>query len=581
MDGPIPGTPEYHRKWTQEKAIRDAANATAAANEQAQMLAPEPTAYTPPDPSGAYGGSQEVTWQPPQDLGAQVSDYEAEMMAQEDAQIQNSLRPMNFAEAAGQGAQFADQRGDGYLDALLSEVSTPSRPNPVRPIREQHAATAEALMGQAQGVQADIGTAKVLERSAMADAYAREARMQQAQIDAQHAKMLRDQQRREQAIEAERHVFKQVQDATDRLNKTPDEDRGRYWSNTKWWQKLAYAISAFADGWVGNEPNQALFAAIEGDIQEQRSIREARRGEVAAASGQLADVRSMYADLANSIGDEDTAMDAMRLARYEQAKSMLMAEQLRNGVPLEMAMANQGIVELDQKINDTSAVIRERLALTPERIGGGRRPLVTGPIRKTMERLQEGDYDEARALRMKGVDVGADAAKQERAGEMDLEKERIKADGSARAKQAEVGTDLRKKVAENSKDWLMVEQLIDDWEARNEGDVPGTGLPLTGTSAQRIENDSFDQLLPQMITKAVTGANSTPEQQEMSKQLASGKWHEMSDEAKRNRLRALKNMASSARRANSRILGEDPDAEPMSRQPIVQTPKAFSTFEPE
>lgn len=420
----IPGTPEYHRQWTAEKAARDAdAASRAALAEHEWSNPPSEDPYgpqLPPNPS-------DITWTPPEDLGRAVSDYEAEMMAQENADIERGVSPMAFAEGAGIASGASRQSAADLRATADQTYQAPSAPNPVRPIREQHAATALDLMGAAHDAKGLTAQAQTYEMDATAQAYEQEAARQSAMIDAQHAKLIRDSQRRDMAIEAERHVFEQIQNASDKLAKTPDDDRGRYWASRKWWQKFAWAISAIADGMRGLDPMAALNSAIEGDIREQQAAREARRGELAAATSQLADVRSIYADLRSSIGDEDATHDAMRIARYEQAKAMLMAEQLRNGIPLQMAMANEGIIELDQKINDTSAALRERLALTPERIGGGTKYVLPADQRARLHKQADAEDAHARALQMKGIDVGAGAATQERAGQIEIEKERAKA----------------------------------------------------------------------------------------------------------------------------------------------------------
>lgn len=531
-------------------------------------------------------------------LAEEVAKYDAEQAAAEDEAIRQSLTPMGMAGSVGRRASQIEQDAIAPGDPLMAEVQMPSRPNPVAPIRKAYT---DETLGQRTGevdpygnpvraggnleaiqqANVDVVGAQAYEQLAMADAYAREAGAQQAQIDAQQAKLVRDEQRRARAIEAQDHVFAQVQDATDKLLRTPDVDQGRYWASRKGYQKVAWAISAIADGMRGLDPMGALNRAIEQDIAVQQANYAQRRGDVEAAQGQLGAARSLYADLRQTIGDEEVAANALRIARYEQAKAMVMAEQMRAGIPLTVAQGSAEIAELDQKIAEIRLQTSEKIALTPERVGGGRRPLVTGPMRRTLERREEGSLDEARALRAKGVDMASDAATQERAGEQALAVEGVKARGAASAKMAEGDADVRKQILQNSRDWGAVEQMIDDWEARNSGeDIPGTGLPWTGSSQERIENDSFDTLLPQMTVKAITGANFSEEQGEAAKRLASGAWHNMTDEAKRTRLRALKNLASAQRRNAARILGEDPD-NPVSRRPVVQGPQGFSTFEPD
>lgn len=511
-----------------------------------------------------------------------VADHEAQQAAAEDAQMQQafaqSQTPQGMtASRAGQ----AQANADAATGALLATETLPSRPNPVKPILQQHAANYGALSGAQEQAKLNTAHAQAYEMDAGAQAYEQEAARQAAQIDAQQAKLIRDQQRRDQALEAERHVFEQVQNASDKLAKTPDDDRGRYWSSRKWWQKFAWAISAIADGMRGLDPMAALNAAIEGDIRDQQAAREARRGELAAQTSQLQDVRSLYADLRASIGDEDSTHDAMRLARYEQAKALLMAEQLRNGIPLQMALANEGVLELQQKINDTSAQLTARIAATPDRIGGGTRPVLRGPVRGTVEKIRAESSAEARKARETGTEAQFKAEEQARGASYDIAKEEAKARASGAAKAGEADIELKKKILESSKDWGLVEQMIDDWEQRNTGNIHGTGMPLTGSREQRIENDSFDTLLPQMAIKAITGANFSEAQGKAAMRLVEGSWDEFSDDAKRARIRALKDLASAQRRYAARLLGEDTEAAPLTRGTVPQTASEFSTFQPE
>lgn len=454
---------------------------------------------------------------PNAELAAQVVAYDQQQAAADDQAIQGNLG-MGIAEGAEYaGANSRARAGQGFDQAFATEQA-PSAPNPLYPIRSEHAAASMDLMGQSRNAQQDVYAAQNYEQVAAADAYAREAGMQQAQIDAQQAKMIRDQQRREQAIEAERHVFKQIEAASSKLSKTPDDDRGRYWANTKWWQKLAWAISAMADGWVGKEPNVALNAAIEGDLRDQQAAREARRGELAAATSQLSDVRSLYADLRATIGDEDTTRDAMRLARYQQAKSLLMAEQLRNGVPLQLALQNQGIIELDKQINDTTAVLRERIATTPQMIGGGTR-YVHGPEeRRAMVRQSEAEAQHGRNLEMKGIDVGADVQKQERAGQLDTEKERAKAQAKGSSMTPELAFRQRETIAKETKNSSNMKGIAKRLRKKYEGkDIPGLtwGIGRHGAPGPEDENFQFAAgMLEYAATQAFTGASSPPEMQE-------------------------------------------------------------------
>jgi len=410
-------------------------------------------------------------------LRSQVSDYEAEQMAQEDEAVRQGIAPspMAFAEGSGiasgaarsNAAQLRDQAGQTY--------QAPSAPNPVYPIRQEHAQTYENLAGQQHEAKDLTAQAAIYQQSSEADAYEREAGRQQAQIDGQQAKLIRDQQRREQAMEAERHVFEQIQNASDKLVKTPDQDRGRYWASRKWWQKALWAISAIGDSVRGLDPMAALNSAIEGDIRDQAANYGARKDNLDAARAQLGDVRSLYADLRSTIGDEDTTHDAMRLARYEQAKAMIMAEQLRNGIPLQAALANEGILELDQKINDTTELIRSRLATTPERIGGGTRYVLPAEQRRSLNKRADAEDAHARALQMKGIDVGAGAASQERAGQIDIEKEQAKHGPGApkEAAQRRIDVDQAKWLTEKVEPFRNEERMIAKYLETYKDEIPG------------------------------------------------------------------------------------------------------------
>jgi hypothetical protein len=235
---------------------------------------------------------------------------------------------------------------------------------------------------------------------------------------------------------------------------------------------------------------------------------------------------------------------------------------------------------LDQKINDLVELTRSRLAVMPERIGGGTRYAKPKEERAFLRSEASKEGDQARKLEAGGIEQGYAAETQARGAQFDIQKERAKVGAEAGAQAGKMEMERRKKILENSDDWGVVEQMIDEWEQRNTGNIHGTGVPLTGTREQRIENDSFDTLLPQMAIKAITGANFSEAQGKAAERLVEGSWTEMSDDAKRARIRSLKNLAGSQRRYAARLLGEE-GTEPLNQQPVVQGPEGFTTFQPE
>lgn len=430
------------------------------------------------DHGGVWGVANTTANTP--DANAVLAQQVGADQAAEDQQIEQNLgggvamHPgMGIAAGAGGAAQDAFGRADQATDEAFQTYQAPSAPNPVYPIRQEHAAVAQGLMGAQHDAKVATAQATIDAQSAQALSYEAEAGRQQAMIDAQHAKMIRDQQRRDQAIDAERRVFGQIQEASEKLAKAPVGDKKQLYGDMHWIAKIGWAISAIADGMRGLEPMAALDRFLEGRLRDMAANRESLRESLAAQTQQLGHTQSIFNDLRANIGDEDATMDAMRIAQYEQAKAMLMAEQLRNGIPLEAAMQNEGILELDQKINDVSASLRERLAVTPERIGGGTRYVLPSEERRAKLAEAKDERAHGRALQLKGVDVASGAAAQEYAGEADVAKERAKAGGPPEAAQRRIDVDQAKWLAEKVEPYRNEERLITQFREDYKNGIPG------------------------------------------------------------------------------------------------------------
>ena len=505
---------EGPERFRAEQAMANAQAQNDAALRAAVLANDEPLPQVSDDYAQQMPGG--VAWEDP-DLARYVANYDA---ADDDAIRRNlggggaPVVPSQFdvGQAAGTVADMRGNAGDSYLEPLLATVTMPSRPNPVRPIREQYTGAmlggqptgevdengqpilSTGLLGEGKATNEAAVRAQTGESEAMASAYAQEAARQQAQIDIAEQKALRDNDRRQQYIDDTQAANDLISKSVDRLMKAPDIDPERYWASRTNGQKALWVVSAMLNGLAGLNPTEQLQSVINNDIDAQKANFAQGQARVGAAATKADASRSLYNDVRMAIGDENATAEIIRIARFEQAKAALMAQQIKAGIPVQVAQGNVFMIEMDQKIAEAKANLAERLAVTPRRIGGGTRPLVTGPIRKTLERLQDRDYDEAAKLRMKAIDLGGEAAGAAQKAQTELQKAEIEAGGKKAETERQHSFEQRKWVTEKVEPFQNELNLIEQFRNDYPNDIPGIAFGMEPTQITDDQKQAYERL---------------------------------------------------------------------------------------
>jgi hypothetical protein len=396
-------------------------------------------------------------------------------------------------------------------DLLLAGYNAPSSPNPLRPIREQYAGTMAGdgsmiteLDGQGNVIQRPNGliaqeeyqtsmlqSAQVDEQRAHAAAYAQEAGRQQAQIDVMEMKAQRDAQRSQAAIKASQLVMSKVSEASDRLNESADIDPNRYWASQSDGRKAMWAISAGLLGFAGLNPFGALQSAIERDIDAQKATFAQKQAGFSARMDELGASRSVYQDIRTAVQDEQAADLMMEQARLAQAETAFKAMAVKEGIPPAIAQGNLFLTQLQQRNAEITKTLGEMLATTPHRIGGGYRSLVSGPNR----RILEGELKELRKrggdMEMKGIDIGADAAMQDRKIAGDIEVEGAKGKGGEVAK---LEYTQRHNLTKDIEPFVNEVRLIEQFQKEYPNEIPGIAWGMKPTTITDDQKRAYARL---------------------------------------------------------------------------------------
>lgn len=523
----IPGTPEYHREWTARK------QAEAAAAAQPPRPAPEPPIdYIDPTmgqfahPVGVQPVSGEIM-RPEDQLAARVSAADDE----DDAEIRQRLTPgdrgMAIAGVAGTMAGQQDTRGDNWLELLSSTVTSPSAPNPLRPIRERYVGDMTSLMGQELGQTAELHQAQATEQAAHAQAYAQEAGRLQAEADVMQMKAERDAQRQRDAVAASQLVQAKVTEAADRLNESPDVDPNRYWASQSAGRKFAWGIQAALMGFAGLDPFGALNTAIERDIDAQKATFAQKQAGFDARRGELDGQRSVYSDLRQSIVDEEATDLMMRSARLQQADAAFRAMAAKEGLQPAAIANNIFLTQLQEKQAEITHSLQTILAKTPERIGGGTRPLLSPLMQKVAMAELKDARGEGNELRKLSITQAGETARSEIAAGSKEEKAdlaerefqyKMRKDQAGGEKGAAVETALQL-----ANDWLG--DYGEDVPDRTEGGIGGEAFlstPKWLSSSEGRRELSRRKNVGHWFATALTGATVSEKQQEFIDGLIAG-----------------------------------------------------------
>lgn len=306
-----------------------------------------------------------------------------------------------------------------------------------------------------------------------------------------------------------------------------------------------------------------------------------------SAQGVQAAQENLLGWLRTQTGDERVADEAFRVWSLQQIQKQAMAKLADAGVDVQAAQSHEFILGLKQKIVDATRQMEIVAATTVPFFTSYVDPRTPDQKRIDMKlaesgiRTAEKAGDQAidiAAKRQEGVQTRESA---ERIAETGVRAKEVEARSKAIEKTIEERAKADAEILKNTREWGAVEQMVDDFLGANPEEIHGSGIPLTGTRGERISTDSFNQLLPQMLIKAITGANFSEEQGEAAKRLAEGSWDEFSDADKRARLRAIKNLASSQRRYLQKQLAPDQTPDYLQADPIEESSTGFSTYMPE
>lgn len=431
----------------------------------------------------------------------------------EDAQIRAGLSPSQFdvAGVAGMRGGESDAEAAAIRSALMQGYNAPSAPNPLRPIREEYAGKmlgdgtpvteldaqgnvverASGLMGQEEFQTQQLHAAQTDEQRAHAGAYAQEAGRQQAQIDAMEYKAQQQQQRRDHAINASQLVQKKVTEAADRLNTAPDIDPNRYWASQSAGRKFAWGLQAGLMGFAGLDPFGALQSAISQDIDAQKANFAQKQAGMGARMDELSGARSVYGDIRQAIGDEQATDLMMESARLQQADAALKAMAIKEGIPPMQMANNLFVTQMQQRNAEITKALQEMLATTPERIGGGFRPVVGGFQRKVLEG-ELGRLDK-RGEKMSelALTTGADAAKQERSIRGDIEKEAAKGKSPEGQK---LEYTQRHNLTKDIEPFVNEARLIERFQKEYPNEIPGIAWGMKPTTITDDQKQAYARL---------------------------------------------------------------------------------------
>ena len=359
-------------------------------------------------------------------------------------------------------------------------------------------------------------------------------------------------------------------DARERLQSLPELDPNRSFKSMEGGAKFWAILGSLAGGAIGsNEVPSRLMEIASRDLDAQKANAAQVFDAAAAADAGVAQQTALYRDLLAAAGDE-AAADAMFLQlQLEDAARELEAQLAETTVPKLQAELQQSLVGVRQQIDAQQRAVDVQLASTPKSFlvqTGGLGPRSRKLAEKRVARLEEERFK----LQMAGIEGEGKAAEKA----YDRETKLLEKGAERETKLAEKEAEAQKGIKEKTMAWGQVETMLDDMLAARPGEMYTVGIPGMGEKGQRIEEEQFWLLMPQILTTAVTGANSSPEQAEAFNELVTGDWADWTDEDRRARLRALKGMAGAQRRYLQKELGS-------SRREVFDAKREVGSFRSE
>jgi hypothetical protein len=290
------------------------------------------------------------------------------------------------------------------------------------PVFEERVDTGDpGLLEQGKQAQAGVLDALQREQAAIADRQWLLNEEDKALVANQQAAMQRRQELRDQQIEASRRADKRVTAAAQALTMQPDVDPNRYTASKGAGFRISAILTGALAGFAGMDATAHLRAAIDDDIDSQKSNIGKRQQELAGALDEANIARQQYQQIFQDTQDEQLTDQIYRTAKLEAAKAELLQLQTELGVQTLSAEAQAFLADLDTQIAEQRMQISSRAAAIPEKFV--RTVSTIGPnTAKALDRMSQeqiglsGDLTklgltQGGAAEIEGAKAQADAAK--------------------------------------------------------------------------------------------------------------------------------------------------------------------------
>jgi len=404
------GDPEARERFREEQAIRAAEAQSAAAQEEArQTYLRERAAPTIQQVKDTLGNSVLGPLFTGEARPADVA--RAQLSSTNDAAIQALQQPEGPSgfDVAGTAAEV----GGSYLaDAKaraerLSGTHVVKKNNPMHgPVSKFVDTSRQAEGTERAGFEAEQ-TAKLAASKAYAEHFADEYGRVSGQADAADAAHAARMQRLSDQEHAVRSAQEAQQKAVEAFAKIPDEDPTGGWVDTPAWKKVLFSLSAAMMYIGGLDPFSHINAAIQRNIEAQRSNKASARDKVNARAGIVQQNQSVYDQILETVQDERAADIILENAHWKQAEAKMASMAAKLGVDLMQPQQQQLLAQM-QKRQAANELELSRLAANNPKAFYSRQLDIQGPARDVEKMLLKHELDRAG----KGEDASYDFAKE-------------------------------------------------------------------------------------------------------------------------------------------------------------------------
>jgi len=357
----IPGTPEYHKRWKQQKAIEEAQAATNRAVRTAQASVPAPAGEQVFEDGPVTSDRPEYEGPPPTGGGMSDAEFAAARTGVKPETRQAALASMRargltpsqeLAVAETGQAQDYENRAMGRFGMQGAEQVS-SIANKDYPIVKQYVDTSTAINERAMQAQQAIDDAEMLRAAKVADFMDEQNARQAEAVTDMRARQFHQEEAALEAQERSKAAYGLVAKTAERLASAPDIDPGRWWASRSTGQKVAGFVAMLGRGLGGGgNPADWLTEHIDRDIDAQKASFNQKATAAGAAQQQGAMARGLYSDIRAQTQDEREADEIMRIAKLERAKAEFEALAARSAIPSVMAQQQQTRLQLEQAIAD-------------------------------------------------------------------------------------------------------------------------------------------------------------------------------------------------------------------------------------